>query len=598
MEGFYSIFFLVDKKGGGVRPILNLKPLNKYIIKRTFKMENLRSIKRAVKPGDWLVSIDLQDAYMHIPIHPDFRKFLRFKIAGKVYQFKVLPFGLASAPRVFTKLMAPVVALARTEGLFVFPYLDDWIMRYQIRRILPVMLGRLLEILILFGLLKNDIKSHLTPSQSLEFVGGHFLTNLNLVRLPKDRVESFIEVLQLFKLGKFVTARSFLVLLGKMAAMIEVVKHCRLYMRPVQLYLMAHWSMAERNLTRLIPIKETLVQHLSWWQNTENLLTGVPLEPQLPEVTITTDASSTLGWGGHLEDLQVQGTWSPAMKSRHINELELEAVVRTCHHFVDTIKDKSVLIRSDNATVVAYLNKEGGTKSPSLCMQTWRFLKWTISHNIVLSAEHVPGTENEQADKLSRVFASPLEWKLNPGIVQTIFLKMGRPLIDLFASAANNQLQVYCSRLQDPQAYQTDALRMNWDNTFGYAFPPISLIHLVLDRIERYRCTVILIAPRWPRKAWYPRLLEMSVQAPIMLPQRPDLLTQNRGRLQHPDPGQFCLAAWKLSADASLTRAFRQKSCRLYKPQSGTNHPWFMKDGGQNLWAGVVQGTLIPLQHL
>ena len=96
-----------------MRPILNLKPLNAYIESRTFKMENLRSIKKAIKKDDYLVSIDLQDTYMHIPIHPAYRKYLRFKIQGKVYQFKVLPFGLASAPRVFTKMMAPVVALAR-----------------------------------------------------------------------------------------------------------------------------------------------------------------------------------------------------------------------------------------------------------------------------------------------------------------------------------------------------------------------------------------------------------------------------------------------------------------------------------------------------
>ena len=102
--GFYSTFFLVPKKPTGRRPILNLKPINGFFPKKHFKMESLRLVKQAVNPGDWLVAIDLSDAYMHIPIREAHRKFLRFKINGQAFQFKVLPFGLATAPRVFTKV--------------------------------------------------------------------------------------------------------------------------------------------------------------------------------------------------------------------------------------------------------------------------------------------------------------------------------------------------------------------------------------------------------------------------------------------------------------------------------------------------------------
>jgi hypothetical protein len=124
-DGFYSTLFLVPKKGKGLRSILNLKPLNRFLVKLSFKMENLRSVKRAVNPLDWLVALDLQDAYMHIPVNENYQKYLRFKIAGQAFQFRVL-FGLSSAPRIFTKILAPLVALARLEGLYVFPYLDDW----------------------------------------------------------------------------------------------------------------------------------------------------------------------------------------------------------------------------------------------------------------------------------------------------------------------------------------------------------------------------------------------------------------------------------------------------------------------------------------
>ncbi len=89
--------------------------------------------------------------------------------------------------------------------------------------------------------------------------------------------------------------------------------------------------------------------------------------------------------------------------------------------------------------------------------------------------------------RLSREFVSPLEWRLHPGVVQTIFLRMDRPQIDLFASDENRQLEGYCSRHQEYLAYRTDSLKMSWKNVFGYAFPLLALVHVVLDKLEQSR---------------------------------------------------------------------------------------------------------------
>ncbi len=318
-----------------------------------------------------------------------------------------------SAPRVFTKVMPPIVAVAREEGIFVFPYLDDWILRYQLRTILPKMLTRLLEIWDWCRLIRNIPKSHTDPTQSLVFDKGHFQTQKNIVSLPEERLESLKEGLRPFKVDTIVTARQFLSLLGTMAAMMEVVKHCRLHMRPIQIYLMAFWKPSSRKLEARIPVREHLIPHLAWWKNRENVMQGLPLRKDKHQMTITTDAFSTQGWG----DMQVQGKWDFNEKSQHINMLEMEAVIRTCRHFRDFIQGKRLLVRSDNATVVSYLNKEGGTRAPSICMITWRFLKWVIQKKVDIRAEHVPGIQNSLADRLSREFVSPLEWRLHPGVI-------------------------------------------------------------------------------------------------------------------------------------------------------------------------------------
>ena len=123
---FYSLC-LVSKPDGTFRPIIGLKKLNLFLDIPSFKMETLFSIIAALQPQEWITKIDLKDAYHHIPVHVNIRKYFRFVIARKTYQFRVLPFGLSTAPRKFTKTLAPVVQLLRTQGIRFHANLDDWI---------------------------------------------------------------------------------------------------------------------------------------------------------------------------------------------------------------------------------------------------------------------------------------------------------------------------------------------------------------------------------------------------------------------------------------------------------------------------------------
>ncbi|XP_042320541.1 uncharacterized protein LOC121929246 [Sceloporus undulatus] len=113
--GCYSAFFLVPKKNGSWRAILNLRPVNQFVRKRKFRMETLKSIMDSLQPDNFLSSVDLQDAYLHILIHPSSRHFLHFKYGSHHFQYRALPFGLSSAPRVFTKVMVALVTHWRTQ---------------------------------------------------------------------------------------------------------------------------------------------------------------------------------------------------------------------------------------------------------------------------------------------------------------------------------------------------------------------------------------------------------------------------------------------------------------------------------------------------
>ena len=114
--------FLVTKKSGGKRPVLNLKPLNKFVPNQTFKMEGIHLVKDFLKPNYFMTKLDLSDAYYSIPIDKHSRRYLQFLFEGKLYQFKVLVFGLNTAPRIFSKCMKPVVAFIRSKGILIIIY--------------------------------------------------------------------------------------------------------------------------------------------------------------------------------------------------------------------------------------------------------------------------------------------------------------------------------------------------------------------------------------------------------------------------------------------------------------------------------------------
>ena len=131
--GFYSRIFLVPKKNWKLRLITDLSKLKSFLNIQSYKMETANKVRQSILPNDWAFSLDLTDAYLHVPIHWWSRKYLRFCIKGQTFQFKALPFGLATSPFVFTRLMVTIATHLRRRSVVLFPYLDDWLVRNQIR---------------------------------------------------------------------------------------------------------------------------------------------------------------------------------------------------------------------------------------------------------------------------------------------------------------------------------------------------------------------------------------------------------------------------------------------------------------------------------
>ena len=263
--------------------------------------------------------------------------------------------------------------------------------------------------------------------------------------------------------------------------------------------------------------------------------------------------------------------------------------------FREEVIGHHVTAMCDNSTVVAYVNKQGGTVSRALCLLASRLLRWTESFDIHLDVRYLPGQANVLVDLLSRRGqVVETEWSLHPQVARSLLRVWGNPSIDLFATSLNVKLPLYCSLVPDLQAVFEDAFRHPWDDLDLYMFPLFLLVGRVIARVrESSRVAMTLVAPLLPEKEWFADLLLLLTQPPLALPWWDSLLRQPHCNLFHQGVHALNLHAWRLSSITSESRAFREgllESCQGASdppPRASTSR------GGRSSVVGVVEGALL-----
>ncbi|KAM8971965.1 sodium-coupled neutral amino acid symporter 1-like [Pelodytes ibericus] len=186
---FISNIFILPKKGGGSRLVINLRNLNMFVSYHHFKMEGIHCLRDLLLSGDWMVKLDLQDAYLTVPIAREHQDWLQFRWDHQTWRFTCLSFGLSSAPWCFTKLLKPVVCFLRRKRVRLIIYLDDLLTMSQEVTLLNLHLKWSMDLLQSLGFLISWDKSMLVPSQKMEFLGFLIDSNLGSLHLPPDKVK-------------------------------------------------------------------------------------------------------------------------------------------------------------------------------------------------------------------------------------------------------------------------------------------------------------------------------------------------------------------------------------------------------------------------
>ena len=287
--GFYSRLFLVQKASGSWRPIIDLSTLNDYVTSSHFHMETPQSVLRSIRPGDWMVSLDLQ-----VPVHHDSRRYLRFVVEGRTYQFRILCFGLTTAPQVFTRIMAPVSAILHKYGVRMRRYLDDWLILASSELTCLQSRDRLLTICTELGIQVNLTKSSLVPTQSLVYLGMEIRSLPFIARPTPVWVSNLLRLIEEFLSTPSPLASLWRQLLGHLSSLTLLVSCGILRMRLLQLRLKDQWDFLDDQFQ--VSWSPLCLEGLLWWARVAQLREGVSLSLPAPDVSFFSDASD-VSWG-------------------------------------------------------------------------------------------------------------------------------------------------------------------------------------------------------------------------------------------------------------------------------------------------------------
>lgn len=330
-----------------------------------------------------MATLDLQDAYLSVPVHHSCRKFLRFSFQGIIYEFKALPFGLALAPYVFTKILKPVLSYLREREFLSVNYLDDFLLFGNNVKECNINSKSTIHILSSLGFLINEEKCQLVPSQKIKFLGFILDSHNMSIILPNDKRLALKKRVELFANKSVCKIRNFASLIGSLVSVCRAILYGKVYIRDLERE--KFYAIEKSNDNYDANMHLSKYSDYDWWIKKLSLpVIGRPLIRKLFEHEIFSDASLS-GWGACMGNQRSHGWWSDNEKLEHINYLELRAVYYALRCFAGDLHSVDIVLRIDNTTAISYINKMGSIKYPKLSSLAKSIWQWCERRDIFCS---------------------------------------------------------------------------------------------------------------------------------------------------------------------------------------------------------------------
>ena len=354
--------------------------------------------------GALIAKADIKSAYRQVPVHPDDRHLLGLQWQGQYYIDAVLPFGLRSAPIIFSAVAEALEWIIRNGGVeLIFHYIDDFVVLGPPQsEACERGLLSLIQTCASLGLIVADEKTE-GPSTCLTVLGIEFDTVAMELRLPREKLSRLHSLLHIWHGKKSGTRRDLESLAGTLQHASKVVQPGRIFIRRIY-NLLAQTSNFKPHYS--IRLNAECQADIEWWHTFIQAWNGTsilsPLNRQSPDVHLWSDASGSWGCGAYWQGLWFQVPWGTLpIASESIAPKEFFPIMVACIVWGKLWRGCTVCCHCDNSAVVSVINAKSA-KEPLICHMI-RCLFFASAHfQFNLFALHTPGVTNEAADALSR----------------------------------------------------------------------------------------------------------------------------------------------------------------------------------------------------
>ena len=522
---FLSNIFTIPKKGGERRPVVDMRDLNNFIEPVHFKMEDLSHLPSLLRRGDFICKIDLKDAYQTIPIAKKSRIYLRFLWRGRLYQFKCLPFGLRSSPRIFTKVLKPLLVYLRALGVRLLVYLDDILIMAATPELCLEHTQLTWQLLTDLGFLGNLKKSVLAPKQQAEYLG--FIVNsieIKLSLMEEKLLRAKLEAERLLKSNP--VAKILASFLGFCQSTLPAIAVAPLHFRNLQADMIKalKGSRGGQGYRSVVCLSPEAKKELEWWRDYVKMNNGKSILPPEEQDTIFSDASK-------------QGRGGTSESSKNRGSMELGGKVKITHKLARVKSSFPGFASFSSPTKISACSDWHRQQNSNDLYQQIRGNPFTSSH--ISSLRDVELCSRQKPDFVSSVCSR----RGKPDCRQKVKGVPGQPGMDAASSGVSGitkrswlfQYRSLCNTGEPSGSCICQLETRAWGSChrcfqckmgFSTGLPVPSLLYdqRCLRKIQQDQAHCVLITPVWKSSPWYPVILSLLVGQPLLLPRRLDLL--------------------------------------------------------------------------
>ncbi|KAA6361905.1 MAG: putative Transposon Ty3-I Gag-Pol polyprotein, partial [Streblomastix strix] len=529
----YNPTFIVPRKDGRLRKILDCRRINFFTKHVHFKMDGPEQLRQILKQSDYATILDIKDAFHHIHVQPNLQQFLGFKFKNRSYTYLGLPFGWNLSPFFFSKTLAIATRAIRAKWKIKIQHqMDDIILIHHSKDTLKQTTQDVIRFLQNLGWRFSPNKCVLIPKMTFQCLGWQFQTaSMEVIMTPnrrremKNKLKTWIQM----------TNERQIVTTGCLASLIGDINYFRFQFPQISLWMNSlnnlrtkavakgGWEVSVKLNKQILGNLQTILILIK--QNRPR-----QLKDRTSNKTLTTDASED-GWGVTLDHSNEQilddGQWEGSWHLHSSNQRELAAVLISLRNQQQTLTDwetKCILLKTDNTTTEFVIHK---WKAASAILHLVREIFLLFNNlDITIYSEHLPGLENSTADALS-CLSWIGDYQINPTLLNEALHQINfQPTMNAFAHKTNKQLKRYCSPQEDNKAIARNALNIPWTSELLLLHPPIGLIPKVIQKTIRDQVEAVLILPKWCLYKY--RTMFPPIQNQVTLGQQEQILIKGK----------------------------------------------------------------------